>query len=194
MIWGETVRRSNTIGGERRDDRRYDRRLDLRWKLLRRRRVIDSGVGCTLNLSRGGVRFHAGRVLTVGLMWNWPSQAGAFTQPCADAALDSKQDPPLGRGMGRDTHPAGRVSNVGRSAGTSPAAAERRKYARDGHVIRYWAKFPKAPVGLRLLTRAALQPVVASHRTQTSRKLASSLRSGCAELAAENRIAPDHAI
>ena len=67
MIWGETVRRRNTIGGERRDDRRYDRRLDLRWKLLRRRRVIDSGVGYTLDLSRGGVRFHAGRPLTVGL-------------------------------------------------------------------------------------------------------------------------------
>jgi len=67
LIWGETVRQSNTIGGERRDDRRYDIRLDLRWKLVRRRRVIDSGVGYTLDLSRGGVRFHAGRVLTVGL-------------------------------------------------------------------------------------------------------------------------------
>ena len=61
------MRRSNTIGGERRDDGLYDRRLDLRRKLLRRPRLIDSGVGYTLNLSRGGVRFHAGRVLTVGL-------------------------------------------------------------------------------------------------------------------------------
>jgi hypothetical protein len=67
LIWGERVRQSNEIGGERRDDRRYDIRLELRWKLLRRRRVIDSGVGHTLDLSRGGVRFLAGRVLTVGL-------------------------------------------------------------------------------------------------------------------------------
>jgi hypothetical protein len=40
--------------------------------------VIDSGAGYTLDLSRGGVRFHAGRVLTVG--WNvelaaaWPAR------------------------------------------------------------------------------------------------------------------------
>jgi hypothetical protein len=72
------VRQRNEIGGERRDDRRYDIRLDLRWKLLRRRRVIDSGVGVTLDLSRGGVRFDSGRVLTVGLYVelavDWPAR------------------------------------------------------------------------------------------------------------------------
>ena len=67
MIWNETVSRSNEIARERRDDRRYDIRLDLRWKLVRRRRLIDAGVGHTLDLSRGGVRFYAGCVLSVGL-------------------------------------------------------------------------------------------------------------------------------
>jgi hypothetical protein len=67
LTWSETVLQSDTIGGERRDDRRYEMKLDLRWKLVRRRRAIDSGGGFTLDLSRGGVRFHAGRVLTVGL-------------------------------------------------------------------------------------------------------------------------------
>src|SRR5580658_750251 len=57
----------DTIGGERRNHRRYDMQLELRWKLVRRRRVIDNGVGHTLDLSSGGVRFHAGRELPVGL-------------------------------------------------------------------------------------------------------------------------------
>jgi hypothetical protein len=57
----------DTIGGERRHDRRYDMQLELRWKLVRRRRVIDNGVGHTLDLSSGGIRFYAGRELPVGL-------------------------------------------------------------------------------------------------------------------------------
>jgi PilZ domain len=78
MTWGETVQQIDTIGGERRNYRRYDMKLDLRWKLVRRRRVLDTGVGFTLDLSRGGARFHAGRVLPVG--WNvdlavaWPAR------------------------------------------------------------------------------------------------------------------------
>ncbi len=67
LSWGDTVQQVETIGGERRDDRRYDMKLELRWKLVRRRRVIDTGVGYTLDLSRGGIRFHAGRDLPVGL-------------------------------------------------------------------------------------------------------------------------------
>jgi hypothetical protein len=67
LTWSETVQQSDTISGERRDDRRYEMKLELRWKLVRRRRVIDSGVGFTLDLSRGGVRFHASRDMPVGL-------------------------------------------------------------------------------------------------------------------------------
>lgn len=67
MSWGEKVQQIDTIGGERREDRRYDMQLDLRWKLVRRRRVIDNGVGYTLDISSGGIRFQAGRELPVGL-------------------------------------------------------------------------------------------------------------------------------
>jgi hypothetical protein len=63
---------------ERRENRRYPMRLELRWKLVRRRRVIDSGAGYTLDLSSGGVRFYAGRDLppglTVHLAVNWPAR------------------------------------------------------------------------------------------------------------------------
>jgi hypothetical protein len=50
--------------------------MDLRWKLIRRRRVLDTGMGSTLDLSRGGVRFESNRPLPEG--WNvelaisWP--------------------------------------------------------------------------------------------------------------------------
>jgi hypothetical protein len=55
------------IHGERRFDRRYDIALDLRWKLVRRRRVLDSGTGRTVDLSSGGICFETGRQLPVGL-------------------------------------------------------------------------------------------------------------------------------
>jgi hypothetical protein len=55
------------IQGERRGDRRYDIALELRWKLVRRRKVLDSGFGRTVDLSSGGVRFDAGRLLPVGM-------------------------------------------------------------------------------------------------------------------------------
>ena len=52
---------------ERRIDYRYDISLDLRWQLVHRRRVILSGTGRTLDLSRGGIRFDAGQRLPVDL-------------------------------------------------------------------------------------------------------------------------------
>ena len=55
------------IGGERRRDRRYDIRLEMRWKLIRRRRVLETGNGRTLDLSSGGVHFETDRPLPVGL-------------------------------------------------------------------------------------------------------------------------------
>src|SRR5215472_8628732 len=55
------------IHGERRFDRRYEIALDLRWKLVRRRKVLDTGVGRTVDLSSGGIKFEAGRPLPVGL-------------------------------------------------------------------------------------------------------------------------------
>jgi len=55
------------IAGERRQDRRYEIRLDLRWKLIRRRRTLESGTGCTVDLSSGGIHFETDRPLPVGL-------------------------------------------------------------------------------------------------------------------------------
>src|SRR6266481_9117728 len=65
-----------TIAGDRRTDRRYDITLELRWKLIRRRRVLDTGTGTTADLSSGGLQFDAGRHLPEGLnvevSINWP--------------------------------------------------------------------------------------------------------------------------
>jgi hypothetical protein len=61
--WGD----SGGIAGERRSDRRYRIRLDLRWKLIRRRKIQDTGVGRTVDLSSGGILFEAARELPVGL-------------------------------------------------------------------------------------------------------------------------------
>jgi hypothetical protein len=53
------------IGGERCFDRRYGIVLELRWKLLRRKRTVDSGHGHTVDLSSGGILFETGRQLPV---------------------------------------------------------------------------------------------------------------------------------
>jgi hypothetical protein len=66
MSWADQEEQER-INGERRFDRRYDIALDLRWKLVRRRKVLDSGTGRTVDLSSGGILFEAGRQLPVGL-------------------------------------------------------------------------------------------------------------------------------
>jgi len=65
--WGEQLKEIEGIAGDRRVDRRYDLKLGLRWKLIRRRRLLDSGSGASLDLSSGGILFDAGRPLPVGL-------------------------------------------------------------------------------------------------------------------------------
>jgi hypothetical protein len=67
MEWSEDVEQVDSINGDRRQDRRYRIHLDLRWKLIRRRRVLDTGVGQTVDLSSGGILFDPGRPLPVGL-------------------------------------------------------------------------------------------------------------------------------
>ena len=64
--WDDHVNQSESISGDRRSDRRYAISLELRWKLIRRKRVLDSGTGYTLDLSSGGVLFDAGRALPLG--------------------------------------------------------------------------------------------------------------------------------
>jgi hypothetical protein len=67
MECSEEAEQIESINGDRRQDRRYRIHLDLRWKLIRRRRVLESGVGQTVDLSSGGILFDAGRQLPVGL-------------------------------------------------------------------------------------------------------------------------------
>jgi hypothetical protein len=65
-----------TIPLERRSDRRYNVTLKLYWKLIRRKRVLETGAGITLDLSSGGILFEAGRALPSGgkveLYISWP--------------------------------------------------------------------------------------------------------------------------
>jgi hypothetical protein len=65
--WPDQGKQMEGIGGDRRRDRRYEIRLETRWKLIRRRRVLDSGVGHTVDLSSGGILFDPGRQLAAGL-------------------------------------------------------------------------------------------------------------------------------
>jgi hypothetical protein len=67
MEWSEEAEQLDGINGDRRQDRRYRIHLDLRWKLIRRRRVLESGVGQTVDLSSGGIFFDPGRQLPIGL-------------------------------------------------------------------------------------------------------------------------------
>src|ERR1041384_1793672 len=67
MAWERPTTDVDTISGDRRQDRRYQLRLDLKWKLIRRRRVLDTGIGQTIDLSSGGIMFDAGRTLPDGL-------------------------------------------------------------------------------------------------------------------------------
>jgi c-di-GMP-binding flagellar brake protein YcgR len=76
MAWNNSPSESDKIGGDRRQDRRYDIQLDLRWKLIRRRRLIETGPGFTMDISSGGMLFDAGQQLPAGLnvelLISWP--------------------------------------------------------------------------------------------------------------------------
>ena len=67
MEWAGEAEKTESINGDRRRDRRYGIHLDLRWKLIRRRRILETGVGQTVDLSSGGILFVPGRALPVGL-------------------------------------------------------------------------------------------------------------------------------
>ncbi len=74
--WPDQETEIDTIAGDRRYDRRYRIDLELRWKLIRRRKVRDVGAGRTIDLSSGGILFDARRQLPVGmnveLAISWP--------------------------------------------------------------------------------------------------------------------------
>ena len=76
IAWERNSTASEGIAGDRRSDRRYPIQLDLRWKLVRRKRVLETGTGSTLDFSRGGIQFESTRPLptglTVELAISWP--------------------------------------------------------------------------------------------------------------------------
>jgi PilZ domain-containing protein len=67
---------ADKITGDRRSDRRYALHLGVRWKLIRRRRVLESGEGTTVDMSSGGILLQTDRQLPVGLQVelsiSWP--------------------------------------------------------------------------------------------------------------------------
>ena len=65
--WEKRTAEGDAIAGDRRQDRRYQLHLDVKWKLIRRRRVLDTGTGQTIDMSSGGILFDAGRSLPEGL-------------------------------------------------------------------------------------------------------------------------------
>jgi hypothetical protein len=65
--WDKQNTEGDAIAGDRRQDRRYELQLDVKWKLIRRRRVLDTGTGQTIDMSSGGILFDAGRHLPEGL-------------------------------------------------------------------------------------------------------------------------------
>jgi len=65
--WEMANRESDKISGDRRRDRRYEIALEVKWKLIRRRKLLDTGLGRTIDLSSGGLLLEADRPLPVGL-------------------------------------------------------------------------------------------------------------------------------
>jgi PilZ domain len=76
-IGGKQSRYKGSINGDRRADRRYEISLELRWKIVRRKQVVDSGSGRTVDLSSSGILFESGRPLAPGanieLSIVWPA-------------------------------------------------------------------------------------------------------------------------
>jgi hypothetical protein len=62
-----SANRATADAWERRQDRRYQIRLDLHWKLIYRCRVLETGTGRTIDLSNGGVHYETGRRFPAGL-------------------------------------------------------------------------------------------------------------------------------
>ncbi|HEY1341276.1 MAG TPA: PilZ domain-containing protein [Bryobacteraceae bacterium] len=65
--WANHLNALDGINGDRRSDRRYELQLDLKWKLIRRRKVLDQGAGFTIDVSSSGIMFECGRSLPPGL-------------------------------------------------------------------------------------------------------------------------------
>jgi PilZ domain len=65
------------ISGDRRTGRRYEVPLKLRWKVSRRKRLVECGTGTTIDLSSNGVLFESDQQMpvdgSVELSISWPA-------------------------------------------------------------------------------------------------------------------------
>lgn len=72
----------DTIAGDRRRHRRYAICLNLKYKITRGKRLVDTGSGQTRNMSTGGVAFTTDQPLPVGTaaeLWvEWPYSLNGF--------------------------------------------------------------------------------------------------------------------
>ena len=98
MDFCEDLKPTDVISGDRRADRRYEMRLELRWKLVRRRRVLESGTGYTVDLSSGGILIEAGKHLPAGLNLELSDLVAGPTAQCGrDATRGLRPDRPQRR-------------------------------------------------------------------------------------------------
>ena len=72
----------DVLPSDRRSRQRYPVELDLRYKVIRRRQVLNGGVGKTRDISMTGVFFSADQALPKGLdvelSVDWPLQLGGL--------------------------------------------------------------------------------------------------------------------
>ncbi len=122
-FWGRPAGQVDVIDGDRRQDRRYHLQLELKWKLIRRRRVLDTGTGHTLDVSSGGILFDAGRhsarraeCRTVDCV------AGTSTQCRSHATGGARQDHPQQRPPSSNSDHSTRISHHRYPGGTVATA------------------------------------------------------------------------
>ena len=74
-IIGSAAMRMKRKTSDRRANRRYDVTLEVRWKVVHRKRVLYSGTGLTVNFSSGGIQFETseppsvGRTVEMAIAW-----------------------------------------------------------------------------------------------------------------------------
>jgi hypothetical protein len=71
-----TLDQLDQIAGDRRENKRYTLTLEVKYKLIRRKKLVQSGAGRTIDISSGGVLIETDRPLPPGLNMelsiSWP--------------------------------------------------------------------------------------------------------------------------
>src|SRR5260370_40143449 len=82
LALGAACASPDVLPSDRRSHQRYPIELDLRYKLIHRRQVLNGGVGKTRDISTKGVFFSADQALAKGLdvelLMDWPFRLGGL--------------------------------------------------------------------------------------------------------------------